>query len=308
MMSKYNNHMALQYKPVQGMSINEGLERENAENLKWYARLLGANKKIIRKPQLIDFISAHLTGDRLREVWSRLDEIQQAAVAETIYSKNLRFDETRFKAKYGLLPSFGTEHYYYRAHAKHGPTLARLLLHHGMPGELAERLKEFVPQPAPTQINISTSDRDHEGLEHAENEPNEETIIEMEQAAQRDLKVLLRLIKEGKLRVSDKTGFPTGVSMKPEREFLIRHPQPSKDFTLIGYDSLLKSDVYFRKRVFGTNLLATFPAVGGVSTIVIGQAENTDKKTSTPWAVTVLHEHSINCRTLNQTFTLRLKR
>ncbi len=77
----------------------------------------------------------------------------------------------------------------------------------------------------------------------------------------------------------------------PENEFLIRHPQPSKDFMLVGYDSLLKSDVYFRKRTKQINLLATFPAVGGVSTIVIGQAENTSKKTSTPWVVTVLHEH-----------------
>jgi len=77
----------------------------------------------------------------------------------------------------------------------------------------------------------------------------------------------------------------------PEHEFLIRHPRPSEDFTLAGYDPLLKSDVYFRKRKFGTNFLATFPAVGGVSTIVVGQAENTDKKTSTPWIATVLHEH-----------------
>ncbi len=77
----------------------------------------------------------------------------------------------------------------------------------------------------------------------------------------------------------------------PENEFLIRHPQPSKDFMLVGYDSLLKSNVYFRKRTQQINFLATFPAVGGVATIVIGQAENTSKKTSTPWVVTVLHEH-----------------
>ena len=77
----------------------------------------------------------------------------------------------------------------------------------------------------------------------------------------------------------------------PENEFLIRHPRPSKDFTLIGYDSLLKSNVYFRKRTQAIHFLATFPAVGGVSTIVIGQAENTLKKTSTPWVITVLHEH-----------------
>lgn len=77
----------------------------------------------------------------------------------------------------------------------------------------------------------------------------------------------------------------------PENEFLIRHPRPSEDFTLVAYDSLLKSNVYFRKRTQRTDFLATFPAVGGVSTIVIGQAENTSAKTSTPWVVTVLHEH-----------------
>lgn len=33
----------------------------------------------------------------------------------------------------------------------------------------------------------------------------------------------------------------------PEFEFLIRHPAPSADFTKLGYDSLLKSDVYYRR-------------------------------------------------------------
>ena len=77
----------------------------------------------------------------------------------------------------------------------------------------------------------------------------------------------------------------------PESEFLVRHPSPSKDFTEIGYDKLLKSKVYWRKRVFNQSFLATFPAVGGVSTIVVGQAENTWVKTSAFWTVTLLHEH-----------------
>jgi hypothetical protein len=77
----------------------------------------------------------------------------------------------------------------------------------------------------------------------------------------------------------------------PEYEFLVRHPKPSKDFISIGYDSLLKSEVYFRQRVFQTTLLATFPVVGGVSTIVIGQPENTEAKTTTRWVVTLFHEH-----------------
>ena len=79
----------------------------------------------------------------------------------------------------------------------------------------------------------------------------------------------------------------------PEYEFLIRHPQPAADFTKLAYDPLLKSDVYYRKRSHPTNFLATFPAVRGnlTSTIVVGQAEHTSVKTSTPWVVTLLHEH-----------------
>jgi hypothetical protein len=77
----------------------------------------------------------------------------------------------------------------------------------------------------------------------------------------------------------------------PEYEFLIRHPKPSSDFVLVNYDPLLKSKVYYRQRTQAQNLLATFPLVGGIPTIVIGQAENTDKETSTPWVVTMLHEH-----------------
>jgi hypothetical protein len=77
----------------------------------------------------------------------------------------------------------------------------------------------------------------------------------------------------------------------PEHEFLIRHPVPSKDFSPLGYDALLKSEIYFRQRTVQPNLLATYPAVGGVSTIVVGQPANTQAKTSTRWVVTLLHEH-----------------
>lgn len=79
----------------------------------------------------------------------------------------------------------------------------------------------------------------------------------------------------------------------PENEFLIRHPQPSADFQSLGFDSELKSNVLYRKRTMSPSFLATFPAIRGsmVSTIVVGQAENTFVKTSTPWVITLLHEH-----------------
>ncbi len=76
-----------------------------------------------------------------------------------------------------------------------------------------------------------------------------------------------------------------------DHEFLIRHPKPNNEFTSIGYDKLLKTEVFVRPRKFQKNFLATFPAFGPTPVIVVGKAENTADKTSTRWVFVVLHEH-----------------
>jgi len=70
-----------------------------------------------------------------------------------------------------------------------------------------------------------------------------------------------------------------------DTEFLIHYQNPPRDFQKIA------DDLYVRPRHFAINLLATFPAFGPPSVIVIGQAEQTDAKTSTPWLMTLMHEH-----------------
>jgi len=70
----------------------------------------------------------------------------------------------------------------------------------------------------------------------------------------------------------------------PSKEFLTHHPSPPKEFSKVG-------DIYTRPRQFGTGLLATFPAFGPPSVIVIGEPQNTEAKTSTPWLITLMHEH-----------------
>lgn len=75
-----------------------------------------------------------------------------------------------------------------------------------------------------------------------------------------------------------------------QHEYLVRHPAPSKDFVRLGYDSLLATDVYVRARTYSKEFLATFPAVSGVQTIVVGTPEQTGKS-SMAWVVTLLHEH-----------------
>ena len=73
-------------------------------------------------------------------------------------------------------------------------------------------------------------------------------------------------------------------------EYLINHPRPGKDFTSLGRDSILDTEIFYRKKVFNPHLLATFPAVNGVATIVVGSPENTNKG-SVNWIITLLHEH-----------------
>lgn len=73
-------------------------------------------------------------------------------------------------------------------------------------------------------------------------------------------------------------------------EFLVGHPPAAEAFTPLGYDALARSEVWVRDRRFPPDLLATFPAVGGVPTVIIGTAERTGKS-STDWVLTLLHEH-----------------
>jgi hypothetical protein len=70
-----------------------------------------------------------------------------------------------------------------------------------------------------------------------------------------------------------------------DAEFLVHDPAPPKEMKKIG------DDLYTRPRQFPTNLQATFPLFGPPALIVIGEPANTSSKTSTPWLITVMHEH-----------------
>jgi hypothetical protein len=73
-------------------------------------------------------------------------------------------------------------------------------------------------------------------------------------------------------------------------EYLLGHSKAGPEFSRARRDSLFGESVWTRSRVFPPTLLATFPAVGGMPTIVVGTAEHTGKS-STEWVITLLHEH-----------------
>ncbi|HET7225838.1 MAG TPA: hypothetical protein VFK69_09005 [Candidatus Eisenbacteria bacterium] len=78
----------------------------------------------------------------------------------------------------------------------------------------------------------------------------------------------------------------------PQWEFLVRQPHPDAGFRDGGEDARLGSRVFYRPRQFPLEFAATFPAVAGVSTIVIGEAEHMrPAQNSVRWMLTVMHEH-----------------
>jgi len=75
------------------------------------------------------------------------------------------------------------------------------------------------------------------------------------------------------------------VLVTTDTEYLTHFPTPPKDFQKVG------DDIYARPRQFAINLQATFPAFGFPPVIVIGEPKSTSSQTSTPWLITVMHEH-----------------
>lgn len=100
-----------------------------------------------------------------------------------------------------------------------------------------------------------------------------------------------RLMTSMENRWTDWASAPRAVLLvDDEYEFLVGHSHPSDDFRPSETPPVGEWPVFVRERTMSPNLLATFPAIGGVPTIVIGTPENTGLG-PTRWIFTLLHEH-----------------
>lgn len=225
------------------ITLSEALNFLTVDQLKELIALLPETTKPTRKAELVAGLEHHLSGKPLRELWSSLDDTQQLAVRETLYSPDGRFDATRFRAKYGTMPNLGTRTGRWSSQIK--PSRLRLFLYSEhrysneaaiIPVDLQERLRAFVPRPAPP--TLPSVDAPPESVEQREDTyelddddagiivmagktvyrmptkpPRVETTVhqvpltrrDMERAAQQDLLTVLRLIDRGKVAVSAKT-------------------------------------------------------------------------------------------------------
>lgn len=89
----------------------------------------GKDKKPIRKDDLVARILGFLQDEKkLRAVWQRLDQVQQAALAETIWAEGARFNAGRFGAKYGTQPNWGSGDWW---SSSYHPSLLNLFIYGG---------------------------------------------------------------------------------------------------------------------------------------------------------------------------------
>jgi hypothetical protein len=195
-------------------TVDEALWKNTVDQLKKFLPLISASEKLTRKADLVALISRHLYGGFLRDLWEQLDDLQRAAVAETVHSWEARFYPDRFEAKYGQQPDWGTGS---KWEYKYKPSLLCLFIYDDvMPHELRRQLMAFVPEPEKTVLNIAGE------IPEVFNLPwkrfNSKTgkydsgiqkipIMRhpMERSALHDLQAVLRLTDLGKVQVNNKT-------------------------------------------------------------------------------------------------------
>lgn len=193
-------------------TLNQALFSLTVDNLKLYLRLFlpdeqGGNKKA----ELIERIENGLKDNKLQVQYQRLDQWQQLAVAETLYAPDKLFHADEFKAKYATSPTLShskDDNHSYYSHQKE-PARIRLFLHSSdkysryaltIPDDICTQLKAFVAKPKQASLSSKTE------LPGQSEENQALTIRPMEQEALLDLHLMLHLVEQGKIQVSEKTG------------------------------------------------------------------------------------------------------
>lgn len=198
-------------------TLAEALHSQTVPILKDFSTLLSKEEiKPTRKADLVAFVCRYLQAARLRAVWDKLDELQQAAVAEAAYSPEGLFQADRFEAKYGEQPSWGDKRSP-SSYSRKPSLLAAFFYRNRIPDDLRRELQDFVPEPKEVQLALcETPPTHHTEQTHYWDGSSQKTRTreipveyrEMETAARHDLRAVLGLIETGKITVSDKTRLP----------------------------------------------------------------------------------------------------
>ena len=188
-------------------SLTQALnDRYLVDGLKEIAKLVCTGVPT-RKAEIVEAISTAMLDGNLRTVFNRLSQTDQLAVAEAVHSPEGRIDLRRFESKYLGGRSLGPGHGYRGESA----LLSLFIIGGQVPADLRGRLEAFAPRPPPDHVRCV--EELPESIELATEEGRDPLEIRATpQAALYNLESVLRLIDGGKLKVSQKTGYPTSAT------------------------------------------------------------------------------------------------
>ncbi len=200
------------------MTLKDALTRLTVPELKDLVNHIQGAETAGRKDELIDRILAAMTGHGLKATWTKLDETQQAAVAEAIHHPLGEYSEQRFRAKYQRVPSFHVAGAKSHGYSGSKRSALALFIHYSgddrryfVPAELRPPLKAFVAKPAPVALPSAETLADEEGL----------TIRPTEREALQEVVVMLRTIEQARIQVSEKTALPGAAALRLLTEKLV---------------------------------------------------------------------------------------
>ncbi len=214
-------------------NLSNALDGYLADTLKHIVKWLAISNPVpTRKADMIAAIADRLDDATLREFYGKLDKLQRSAIQEALYSESGCYKRNQFLAKYGQTPS-GCEY----VSAKNISLPFRLFLYQDehawrsldVPVDLANRMREFVPQPQ--KLQLSSTEELPESVERPLKrfywQDEEKSFVEvelrprtMEYAAIQDLSSVLRLVDLGKVSVGAQTGHPSKTSVRRIAESL----------------------------------------------------------------------------------------
>lgn len=216
-----------EHKPA---TVAEALRAYSNENLNPMVRRFCEGKPPTRKEDMISRLLSLLEGDNLRATFAKLDEREQAALAEAVWSDDASFNKARFEAKYGRRPlpkadpdDAGLSHMHSRQ--RRVSLLELFMPGDSVPRDMQLRLRQFVPRPAAAKINTIQSPPEHVEIPSSVwndkqkkydrvTEPVPLVYRNMERVGLHDLLAVLRLVDAGKVAITDKNRWPTPSSLK----------------------------------------------------------------------------------------------
>jgi len=201
------------------ISLQNALNNLTVDQLKLRLKLITKAPKLIRKQEIISFLSNELLSNNLNHYWERLSDLEQKAVSEAIYSyEDGAFNRNKFIAKYEKLPT------YFSSNSRSGQQCALSLFFYQdlLAAELADSCKSLVDSPEHFQltrysieeIKDYAKNQQKELNQYHENYQPELTVLSMETTAIHDLQAVLNLIEGGKISVSEKTKIAGSATVK----------------------------------------------------------------------------------------------